>query len=209
MRRVDARLGALLCVIAGSVAALMLSSMVGAQSSSAPSGTVPAMPAALDESTPAPAAGTGVAQSDGAWSALPLAEREDLRARYRAWQQLSASERSQLAEAANEVAALPTEEQMALRTQFQMQDQMHKRGWRLGPTLGADYPRLHALFGYVPAAQREACLTLLRQLGPEARDDLAVLAQRIPPQQRDAFRTELLQVAPANRAAWLQQRRQQ
>lgn len=208
MRRVDLRLSALAIGMAGVMAALLLSSMVGAQSAVAPTAG-PALPVALDESAPATRAAARLDQHLVAWQALPLGEREDQRARFSAWQKLTPSERMQLAAAADELATLPVEEQTALRTRFEMQDRLQKRGWRLGPALGADYPRLHALFGYVPADQRDACLALLRQLGPEARDDLAVLAQRIPPQQRDAFRTELLRVAPANRGAWLQQRRQQ
>ena len=40
------------------------------------------------------------------------------------------------------------------------------------------------------------------------RDDLAALAQRLPPQERDAFRRELLAVPDGRRRAWLQQRRE-
>jgi hypothetical protein len=39
---------------------------------------------------------------------------------------------------------------------------------------------------------------------PTERADLAVLAQRTPPQQRDALRRGLLSTSDANRAVWLQ-----
>jgi hypothetical protein len=86
-------------------------------------------------------------------------------------------------------------------------DEMQRRGWRLGPVLGADYPRLQPLFGFVPEAERTATLSLLRQLDAQQRDDLAVLAQRIAPQERDGFRRELLAVPAAARGAWLRARR--
>lgn len=142
-----------------------------------------------------------------AWDALPLHEREDRRARYAAWRALDEVQRARLRAAAAEVAALPAEHQAALRTQFAVLDAMQRNGWRLGPALGADWPRLQPLFAYVPPGEREAALSLLRQLDAEQRDDLAALAQRLPPQDRDAFRRELLAVPVGQRRAWLQQRR--
>ena len=108
----------------------------------------------------------------------------------------------------SEIAALPPEHQAALRTQFGMLDAMQRQGWRLGPDLGADWPRLQPLFAYVPPAEREGLLSVLRRLDAEQRDDLAALAQRLPPQDRDAFRRELLAVPDGRRRAWLQQRRE-
>ena len=142
-----------------------------------------------------------------AWDALPLHEREDRRARYAAWRALDEVQRARLRAAAAEVAALPAEHQAALRTQFAVLDAMQRNGWRLGPDLGADWPRLQPLFAYVPPGERNAALSLLRQLDAEQRDDLAALAQRLQPQDRDAFRRELLAVPVGQRRAWLQQRR--
>src|SRR3546814_5351733 len=76
-----------------------------------------------------------------------------------------------------------------LRAKYEALDGSERRGWMLGPVLGADYPKLHSLVSQVPAGQRESLLAALRALSPEARDDLAVLAQRTPPQARDALRT--------------------
>jgi len=92
---------------------------------------------------------------------------------------------------------------------YDSQDTLQQRGWALGPELGADWPRLQPLFAYVPAAERDALLALLRQLDATQRDDLAALAQRIPPQERAAFRQALLRVEPARRGDWLHRRRNQ
>lgn len=143
-----------------------------------------------------------------AWDALPRHEREDRRARYAAWRALDEMQRARLRAAASEIAALPPEHQAALRTQFGMLDAMQRQGWRLGPDLGADWPRLQPLFAYVPPGQRDGLLSVLRRLDAEQREDLAALAQRLPPQDRDAFRRELLAVPDGRRRAWLQQRRE-
>lgn len=141
------------------------------------------------------------------WDALPREMREDRRARYAAWRELDEVQRMRVHAAAEEIRALPVEQQAALRSRFDALDGMQRRGWRLGPVLGADYPRLQPLFGFVPEAERDATISLLRQLDVEQRNDLAVLAQRIPPQERAAFRQELLSVPVAARSAWLRARR--
>lgn len=143
-----------------------------------------------------------------AWDALPRHEREDRRARYATWRALDEIQRARLRAAASEIAALPPEHQTALRTQFGMLDAMQRQGWRLGPDLGADWPRLQPLFAYIPPTERDGLLAILRRLDAEQRDDLAALAQRLPPQDRDAFRRELLAVPDGRRRAWLQQRRE-
>src|SRR5690606_23319234 len=58
----------------------------------------------------------------------------------------------------------------------------------------------------VPAAQREPLLAVLHELSALQLDDLATLAQRTPPQERDALRRELLSTAATSRTAWLRQR---
>ncbi len=141
------------------------------------------------------------------WDALPRGEREDRRARYAAWQELDEVQRTRVRAAAEEISALPPEQQAMLRSRFDALDEMQRRGWRLGPVLGADYSRLQPLFGFVPEADRDATISLLRQLDVEQRNDLAVLAQRIPPQERAAFRQELLAVPAAERSTWLRARR--
>lgn len=143
------------------------------------------------------------------WDALPADEREERRARYAAWQALDEPVRARLRAAAERFASLPPERQRLLRDRYDALDRMQRQGWRLGPDLGADFPRLQPLFGFVAEDEREPLLAMLRQLNAEQRDDLAVLAQRIPPQERVAFRRALLQVAPDQRGAWLKQQRAQ
>lgn len=143
------------------------------------------------------------------WNTLPREEREDRRGRYAAWQALDDVQKMRVRAAAEEISALPPEQQAMLRSRFDALDEMQRRGWRLGPVLGADYPRLQPLFGFVPEAERDATISLLRQLDAEQRNDLAVLAQRIPPQERAAFRQELLVVPTAQRSTWLRARRDQ
>lgn len=81
-----------------------------------------------------------------------------------------------------------------------------RRGWLLGPRLGQAWPRLQSLLMQVPAVQREPLLAVLYELSALQLDDLATLAQRTPPQERDALRRELLSTAAANRTAWLRER---
>ncbi|MCJ0826465.1 DUF3106 domain-containing protein [Luteimonas sp. 50] len=141
-----------------------------------------------------------------AWDALPLAQRRELRERWQAWQALPAREQWQLRTAATAFAALPPEQQQALRARFEELDESERRGWRLGPVLGADYARLQPLLMQVPAAQREPLLAVLRAMTPAELDDLATLAQRTPPPERDALRRDLVSTSAANRAAWLRLR---
>lgn len=138
-----------------------------------------------------------------AWNALPLSEREERRARYQAWLQLEVGERESLGALAAQLDAFAPQRKQALRAQFDALDDVQRRGWRLGPVLGPDYPALHPLLAYVSAPQRLPLLTRLRNLDARQRADLAVLAQRTPPQDRQALRSELLSVPPAQVAAWL------
>jgi hypothetical protein len=140
-----------------------------------------------------------------AWDALPRHEREERRARYLAWRELDESERNALRALAVEVASFPPERQQALREEFAALDASQRHGWRLGRALGADYMKLHPLLAYVPAEHRLPLLAMLRDMDMQQRADLAVLAQRTPPQDRDALRTELLAIPGPQRAAWLQQ----
>lgn len=123
-----------------------------------------------------------------------------------AWNGLDAIEQAQVREAAVAFAALEPARQLELEATFAGLDGMERIGWRLGPVVGADYPALQPLLGYVPAEERDALLSALRQLGPEGRSQLAVLTQRTPGQERDALRRDLLAQAPGQRNAWLAQR---
>ena len=107
---------------------------------------------------------------------------------------------------ATPLAALPVVEQQALRARFAGLDRLYRDGWRLGPQLGAFYPALQPLLGYLPETQREPMLALLRQLDARQLGQLSRLSQRTPPQEREALRTELLALPAAGRAQWLQRR---
>ena len=144
-----------------------------------------------------------------AWNALPLSEREERRARYQAWLQLGAGERDSLRALAAQVDAFPPERKQALRAQFDALDDVQRRGWRLGPVLGRDYPALHPLLAYVSTPQRLPLLDRLRGMDAQQRADLAVLAQRTPPQDRQGLRSELLSVPSAQVAAWLRAKLEQ
>jgi hypothetical protein len=140
------------------------------------------------------------------WDAqVPAAQRERREA-WQAWQALPEAERQRLRAAAAAFSALPPDQQQTLRAQYDAIDGSERRGWLLGPVLGADYPKLHALVAQVPPAQRDALLEALRALSSEGRADLSVLAQRTPPQARDALRTELLAQPASRRDAWLRDR---
>ncbi|MCY7353903.1 MAG: DUF3106 domain-containing protein [Lysobacter sp.] len=138
------------------------------------------------------------------WNALPEQARRDRRERALAWRALPPAERAQVALAATVFATLPPEQQLALRHQFDALDARDRHGWLLGPVLGADYPRLQSLLSYVAAGQQSQLLHVLRAMSATERADLAVLAQRTPPEGRDALRRALLSTAAGNRAAWLQ-----
>ena len=160
--------------------------------------------AVLAAMTPAQRAAfdTRVAQWD---AQVPAAQRERREA-WQAWQALPEAERQRLRAAATAFSALPPDQQQTLRAQYDALDGSERRGWLLGPVLGADYPKLHALVAQVPPDQRDALLEALRALSPEGRADLSVLAQRTPPQARDALRTELLAQPAPQRDAWLRDR---
>ncbi|KAB7766795.1 DUF3106 domain-containing protein [Xanthomonas maliensis] len=143
------------------------------------------------------------AQQRARWDALTPAQQADLRARYAAWKGLTATDRVVLRQARVRLQALPEDQQRALRTQFDTLDRLHRDGWRLGSQLGAYYPQLQPLVGYVPPAQRDALLSVLRSLDAGQLEQLGILAQRTPPQARDALREALVAQPAATRSAWL------
>lgn len=143
------------------------------------------------------------------WDALPAEERAQRRAHYQAWQALPAEERAQALAAAARYAALPADQQRALRAQFDALDRSQRNGWRLGPSLGADYPALQPLLAQLPAAEHDAVLRTLRALTPQQRKDLGMLVQRTPPQNRAQLRTELIASTASGRAAWFAKKLQE
>lgn len=157
--------------------------------------------AALNAMTPAQR--TAFKQRIALWDALPESERRMRRERALAWRALPADERAQVSLASTVFATLPPEQQQALRRQFDALDGRDRHGWLLGPLLGADYPKLQSLLSYVPAEQQLPLLQVLRAMSPAERADLGVLAQRTPPEGRDALRRALLSTAAGSRGAWL------
>ncbi|PPU99037.1 hypothetical protein XpopCFBP1817_03395 [Xanthomonas populi] len=183
--------------------------MAAAQTRPAPleEGSVAAPSSAPTPAVSTPATSTSAtpsaAQQRARWNALTPAQQAELRARYAAWKGLTATDRVVLRQARERLHALPADQQRALRTQFTDMDRLHRDGWRLGSQLGAFYSPLQPLIGYVLPAQRDALLSVLRSLDAGQLEQLALLTQRTPPQDRDALRDALLAEAPATRNAWL------
>lgn len=153
-----------------------------------------------------PAQRNGFLQRMQAWDALPPAERARRRGAFAAWEALSLSERERLRAAAARVQALSPEQQRALRDAFEALPPDQRQDWWLGPDLGGDFARLRPLFAYAPEDQRAGLLAMLRELGPEARADLALLARRLPASDRERLRRELLDSPAEGRAALIRQR---
>lgn len=153
-----------------------------------------------------PAQRTVLIERVAAWDALPDAERDRRREAWQAWKVLPEGERIRMREARAAYEALPPERRQALREQFDALDANLRRGWLLGPAIGADWPWLHALLSQAPTAEHDALLAALRSLSGQGRRDLAVLAQRTPPEERDALREALLAESTSSRDAWLRRR---
>ncbi|HVR81974.1 MAG TPA: DUF3106 domain-containing protein [Luteimonas sp.] len=143
------------------------------------------------------------------WHALPAATQRQRREQWQLWQALPLEQQLRVRAAAAAFADMPAEQQQQLRRTFAALDRSEQRGWMLGPALGADYVRLQPLLAQVPATQCEPLLALLHNMTVAERGDLAQLAQRTPPQQRDALRRGLLATSAGNRAAWLRLRLEQ
>lgn len=137
------------------------------------------------------------------WDALDVPSQRARRDAWQAWDRLPQSDRALMREAATAYAALPADERKELADAFAELDELERNGWRLGPRLGADWPQLHPLFALVPAGQQEDLLAVLMSMGAVERADLAVIAQRTPPGERDALREALLTTPAGNRPAWL------
>lgn len=148
----------------------------------------------------------GVRRQMAAWDSLPEPVRRDRREHWQAWRALPADQRLQVQAAAVAFASLPPQRQLAWRAAFAQADAGERHGWLLGPALGADFVALQPLLMQVPAELREPLLRTLRDMTPAERADLAVLAQRTPPQKREALQRALVTTSAVNRAAWLQSR---
>lgn len=153
-----------------------------------------------------PEARNALAARVAAWHALPATERARRRIAYEAAAALPHAERVRLQQAAAHFDTLPEAEQAELRLAFEQLDQGLRRGWLLGPELGGDWPGLHPLFSAMPESERAPSLLALRAMSPQARKDLAALAQRTPPHEREALRSAWLAVPADARDAWLRAR---
>ncbi len=154
----------------------------------------------------APAERDALAARVAAWRALPEPERVRRREAFDAIEAMPHAERMRLQQAASHFETRPEDERRALRATFEALDHGLRRGWRLGPTLGADWPGLHPLFAAMPVEQHAPAILALRAASPQARADLAVLAGRTPPHERGALREQWLAVPPEARDAWLRAR---
>ena len=121
------------------------------------------------------------------WDAQPREVRTRLRERYAAWRALDAVSVEAIESAVQAFAHRTPQEQATLRAQFDALDPIAQRGWLLGPAIGGDYPKLHALLAQLPEAQHAPMLRVLRRMDNAERADLTVLAQRVPPQDRPAL----------------------
>ena len=183
-------------VLASLLLALPLSLSAAPQPLSVP------LPPPVPGSSPATPASTA-ATAPAEFVQLDAQQQRQRRADYAAWRALPEAERERIRQAAARFNSLPTDQQQRMRQQFQAQDQAFRDGWRLGPQLGLEFPKLHGLFGFVPPEQRETALAVLRQLNPAQLAQLALVAQRTPPQERDTVRSAFLAVPAAERDSWL------
>lgn len=177
--------------------ALPLSLSAAPQSLSVP------LPPPVPGSSPATPASATATPAPAEFAQLDAQQQRQRRADYAAWRALPEAERERIRQAAARFNALPADQQQRMRQQFQAQDQAFRDGWRLGPQLGLEFPKLHGLFGFVPPEQRESALAVLRQLSPAQLAQLTLVAQRTPPQERDAVRSAFLAVPAAERDSWL------
>ncbi|WP_208002256.1 DUF3106 domain-containing protein [Luteimonas yindakuii] len=137
------------------------------------------------------------------WDALAPAVKQARRAAWETWQALPDADKARLRATAAVYARMSETQRHALTERYAELDAFERDGWRLGPVLGADWPQLHGLFALVPDDQRLALLAMLRTLDESARADLAMIAQRTPPEERDALRRRLLSMPAPARADWL------
>lgn len=139
------------------------------------------------------------------WDALPAAERARRRGAFAAWQALPLAEREQVRVADARVRALAPAQVQALRDAFEAQPSDQRQDWWLGPGIGAGFAQLRPLFAFVPESERLVLLEILRGLGPAARADLAMLALRLPANERESLRRELVAAPAAQREALIRQ----
>ena len=107
------------------------------------------------------------------WDALPPAERARRRGAFAAWQVLSPADHERVRAAALRMQGLPAGQQRLVREKFEALPSDQRQDWWLGPDLGQDFAPLRSLFAFAPEGERAGLLARQRDLGPEARADLA------------------------------------
>ncbi|WP_170288256.1 DUF3106 domain-containing protein [Marilutibacter maris] len=140
------------------------------------------------------------------WDGLDADTRGGRREAWHAWQALPEPQRERLGEMARGFAQRPEAERAELRKRFAALPREQRRGWLLGPALGADYPLLHPLLAQLPAEQQAPLLDVLHSMSAAQRRQLGVLVQRTPPQARDALRRELIATPGERLQQWLWER---
>jgi hypothetical protein len=153
-----------------------------------------------------PAARKDLLKRSAQWQALPAAERARQRERYAAWKALGVDEQARLRAAAARFVALPVPQQGALRASFGTLAAGQQEGWLYGTATGAWIGKANDAFAYVPDHEREATLRMLQDLAPDARDQLFVLAARLPADAREHLRRDLLLLPPRQRPDLIRQR---
>lgn len=138
-----------------------------------------------------------------AWDELDADARAQRREAWQAWRALPEPQRERIATMASGFAQRPEAERVELRKRFAGLPQEQRRGWLLGPALGADYPRLHPLLAQLPAEQQAPLLDVLHSMSAAQRQQLGVLVQRTPPQARDGLRQALIATPAERRQQWL------
>lgn len=137
----------------------------------------------------------------GEWDDLPAADRAARRGHLAAWANLSAEEQAWVRETARAFVGSSAAEQVAAREAFEALPAQEREPWWLGPALGEWFSPVQPLFAYVPQDQRPPLLDMLRDLSPQARADLALLARRLPAAERERLRRALLEAPPHEREA--------
>jgi hypothetical protein len=140
------------------------------------------------------------------WDRQSAPERARRRTPFLAWQRLSALEQAEVAAARARYAAMPLPEQVALRAQLAALPQDNQALWWLGPNLGRELAPFASLFAYLPESERPSLLLVLRELEPDARKDLALLAPRLVEARRQSLRRELIAAPAAQRSAIIARR---
>ncbi len=135
------------------------------------------------------------------WDGLPAADRAARRGHLAAWASLSPDEQAWVRESASRFVASDAAAQVAAREAFEALPAQAREPWWLGPALGEWFSPVQPLFAYVPEDQRPPLLSMLRALSPQAREDLALLARRLPAAERERLRRALLEAPEHEREA--------